>query len=550
MTTPVPSWPPPGLDPAALPVRNPAIQRVFVVFNASKTDTLYVGLRADTALAPELTGFRLAPQETQILKLPPTVISGRIWVRTGCVPLPDKGPIGEDLIRCDTGSCGRGTPDPNVDPGNNGEDGTPTPVRCLTESAKTCACLIEFTLISGQTDTYDVSMVDGWNASMVIMPIPGRFSLAHPGQNDPYDSKACGSTLPAGDNTDVAKWCPLELQYPSFSGRKQMGCLNLCKALDRSDMDRVDDKTPLTFSDLPPGVQNPITAKKWLGLLKTEKAWMHSTTRPDAMMRDIVCCQCGAPDGECEGNNANWGCDPSGNCAPGVLPFKASFKDCQATCKKTVDNGVQRGPMWKDPALNTCYAGCTPYNTTYPESWSYRRCPVRRKDGKPFDATPLQPGFDMNELTSVPEWPLSSTGEDYPEIFKKRSPGAYSWQFDDHKSTFVTRDADFFVIVGLDDEGGSGPTPPPHVDPPPPHVDPPPAGGSAPWPWWAWVLVAAGVLAVTGAVIVLAVMYRKHRATNLALRQGRGLKWATADTSVRSGHGYGWPYARDRDRRR
>ena len=519
-------WPPPGLPP--LPDWKPSAYRLFVVYNASKTDTLYVGARADTKLDPGLTGFPLQPGEVRVLTLPSEVISGRIWVRTGCKPVTDKkGPLGEDLVVCDTGSCGRGASaaDPS---GNAGLDGTPTPVQCLTESAKTCACLVEFTLKADTTDTYDVSMVDGWNAPMLIVPIPGRFAKANPATpDDPYDSAECGSVLPKGDASSVDKWCPLELQYPSFSGRKAMGCLNLCKALERPDIDRVDDTTPLVFKDLPPNAPSPMTAKKWLQLLNTAEAWMH----PDraalgAKMKDIVCCQCG-PVGECEGQNANWGCDPAGVCAPGIKPFAASFAACSADCTKKAPGypPPERGDMWKDPPATPCFAGCTPYNNTYPADWAKRRCPVKPADGKStFDSLDLKPGFQLSTLSSTPEWPLSSTGENYPDIFKQRSPGAYSWQFDDHKSTFVTKGADYFVVVGIDDD----------EDPPPP-VPPANGGGGQSPPakvaWWVWVLVAIG------AVLVLVALVLVVRKLLLARQAGSAGDGAAFQGVQRSGGG-------------
>lgn len=45
----------------------------------------------------------------------------------------------------------------------------------------------------------------------------------------------------------------------------------------------------------------------------------------------------------------------------------------------------------------------------------------------------------------VEEWPLSSAGGRYDSVFKDACPDSYSWQFDDHKSTYICNGADYKI---------------------------------------------------------------------------------------------------------
>jgi len=45
----------------------------------------------------------------------------------------------------------------------------------------------------------------------------------------------------------------------------------------------------------------------------------------------------------------------------------------------------------------------------------------------------------------VEHWPLASDGQKYDEVFKNQCPEAYSWQFDDHQSTYQCVGADYII---------------------------------------------------------------------------------------------------------
>ena len=59
----------------------------------------------------------------------------------------------------------------------------------------------------------------------------------------------------------------------------------------------------------------------------------------------------------------------------------------------------------------------------------------------------------------VEDWPLSTTGERYDQIFKKQCPHAYSWQFDDHSSTYQCAMADFTVTFCAEQPAPPAPEP-------------------------------------------------------------------------------------------
>ena len=43
---------------------------------------------------------------------------------------------------------------------------------------------------------------------------------------------------------------------------------------------------------------------------------------------------------------------------------------------------------------------------------------------------------EMRWSSNYPDWPLSSLGNNYAQIYKRSSPKAYSWQYNDMTSTY------------------------------------------------------------------------------------------------------------------
>lgn len=129
-------------------------------------------------------GFKLAPKTAYTLRLPP-LWSGRVWGRSGCHF--DKTGRG----MCDTGDCG----------GSlfcNGLGGEPP------------ATLAEFTIGQNQ-DFYDVSLVDGYNLPMQIIPYKGT-----------------GKCPLVGCLSDLNLKCPAALQVRSVYNKRVVGCKSAC----------------------------------------------------------------------------------------------------------------------------------------------------------------------------------------------------------------------------------------------------------------------------------------------------------------------------------
>nr|CAD1825440.1 unnamed protein product [Ananas comosus var. bracteatus] len=139
--------------------------------------TIWPGTLAGAG-TPQLptTGFRLDSGQTVRILAPPGW-SGRIWARTGCEFDSDGAGI------CQTGDCGGR-------------------MECGGAGALPPTTLFEITLGKGtDEDYYDVSLVDGYNLPVVIVP-----RVQH---------GRCNAT---GCITDLNRGCPRELQVECGTG--------------------------------------------------------------------------------------------------------------------------------------------------------------------------------------------------------------------------------------------------------------------------------------------------------------------------------------------
>ncbi|WOK92243.1 hypothetical protein Cni_G00934 [Canna indica] len=142
-------------------------------------------------------GFELLPNATASFSAPPGW-SGRFWARTGCSfhPLSASG-------SCDTGDCGGA-------------------LRCSVGGA-TPVTLAEFTLAgpsSGDRDFYDVSLVDGYNVGIGVLPVAAVGGRGGGGGSN------CRYT---GCVADVNARCPNELRLAGASG-ETVACRSACEA--------------------------------------------------------------------------------------------------------------------------------------------------------------------------------------------------------------------------------------------------------------------------------------------------------------------------------
>ncbi|XP_050205751.1 thaumatin-like protein [Mercurialis annua] len=159
---------------------------VFTISNRCKT-TIWPGILAGAG-KPQLLGggFELKPGLSVNINAP-LAWSGRIWARTGCT----FGTSGRGS--CLTGDCGG-------------------VLRCNGAGGQPPASLAEFTLNS-PLDYYDISLVDGFNLPISVMP------------SNPSRCKATKCV------SDLNKNCPIPLQV-KWHGQV-VACKSACYALNQ-----------------------------------------------------------------------------------------------------------------------------------------------------------------------------------------------------------------------------------------------------------------------------------------------------------------------------
>ncbi|KAB1203637.1 Thaumatin-like protein 1 [Morella rubra] len=166
------------------------ISTTFTIIN--KCDyTIWPGILSNAGVpALSTTGFALQKGESKSITAP-TSWGGRFWARTIC----SQDSTGS--FSCVTGDCGSGK------------------IECSGNGATPPASLAEFTLDgSGGLDFYDVSLVDGYNLPLQVLPQGGT------GQN-------CTST---GCVADLNDSCPSELQVTSADADGSVACKSACEA--------------------------------------------------------------------------------------------------------------------------------------------------------------------------------------------------------------------------------------------------------------------------------------------------------------------------------
>ncbi|OMO49842.1 Thaumatin [Corchorus olitorius] len=159
--------------------------RIFTIINNCK-ETIWPGITPGENFNGG--GFELKPGQSIVFQAPVSW-SGRIWGRTGCKF--DKNGNGP----CQTGDCGN-------------------TLKCKA-SGKTPASLTEFTL-AAVDDYYDVSLVDGFNLPLAIVPINGK-----------------GNCTVSGCDSDLRQDCPSELAFKANG--KVVGCRSACDVFNTDE---------------------------------------------------------------------------------------------------------------------------------------------------------------------------------------------------------------------------------------------------------------------------------------------------------------------------
>ncbi|XP_058098890.1 pathogenesis-related thaumatin-like protein 3.5 isoform X2 [Magnolia sinica] len=151
--------------------------------------TVWPGVLSNGGSTPlSQTGFALQKGESKTLSAP-TTWSGRFWARTHCTVEPS------GKFSCGTGDCGSGK------------------LECAGGAAPP-ATLAEFTLNgSSGLDFYDVSLVDGYNLPVLVVPQGGT-----------------GSCRTTGCVVELNGPCPSELRVLGPGGNGSVACRSACEA--------------------------------------------------------------------------------------------------------------------------------------------------------------------------------------------------------------------------------------------------------------------------------------------------------------------------------
>ncbi|KAI6671494.1 hypothetical protein NL676_006379 [Syzygium grande] len=158
--------------------------------------TVWPGILSGAGTAPlSTTGFALDPGASASVAVPASW-SGRLWGRTFCSQDPATG-----KFACLTGDCGSSA------------------LQCSGSGAAPPATLAEFTLNGADgLDFYDVSLVDGYNLPMLVVP---QRSAA----------TAAGNCTATGCVADLNRACPQELKVTSTGSEGGgVACKSACGA--------------------------------------------------------------------------------------------------------------------------------------------------------------------------------------------------------------------------------------------------------------------------------------------------------------------------------
>lgn len=164
----------------------------FTLVNRCQS-TIWPGFLSGANSPPLPTsGFTLRPGGVRTVPAPPKW-SGRFWARTHC------GRDSGGRFACLTADCGSGV------------------VACNGAGAKPPATLVEFTLNGAEgLDFFDVSLVDGFNLPVVVVPRGGA------------GRGACG---PTGCLVDLNGACPAGLRVAAGARGRRVACRSACEAL-------------------------------------------------------------------------------------------------------------------------------------------------------------------------------------------------------------------------------------------------------------------------------------------------------------------------------
>lgn len=403
----------------------------------------------DTGELP--SGWVMLPDEYKLLKFPNHVAGGRIGVRTDCTMTTGLYGQGLDGYYCSTGHCP--IPFDNNDPTvyNSSQKG----LLCGKTGALPPASLAEFAF-SDSGNFYDVSLADGYNTSVLMVPIKNADTAVPADQDANYWCTQGACTIP-----EITKdSCPAELRVYSLEN-KLVGCQSICKAISiTKDIPLGKDGKYNTFQG-PLSVNEPDAYNMLLSMGQDMYYWDSDATTPTLNQNPN------------KPANGRWKLDNGTRCTDKSKCISVKDLVC---CN---NNGTDCGNANIEPSFKGgSDQACSPYV-------------IAPKGGD-------TPEYNQHKCWSE-NWPISASLQDYCDtnnlkgsechyrnVFKKKCQNAYSWPFDDTSSSYHCKDIGppvHYFIEFSDPSGPSGP-------------DVPSGGGETPSSKvnYFWYYVSGGVL--------------------------------------------------------
>uniref|UniRef100_A0A1D1YMN9 Thaumatin-like protein 1 n=1 Tax=Anthurium amnicola TaxID=1678845 RepID=A0A1D1YMN9_9ARAE len=178
------------------------VRSATFTFSNSCEYAVWPGLLSGAGTAPlATTGFALEKGESRSVSVP-SGWSGRFWGRTLC------SADASGKFTCGTGDCGSGK------------------IECSGSGAVPPATLAEFTLDGhDDKDFYDVSLVDGYNLPMLVVP-----------QGASVGGNSSTSCVATGCLVDLNGVCPPELRVAvAGAGVEGVACRSACEAFGKPE---------------------------------------------------------------------------------------------------------------------------------------------------------------------------------------------------------------------------------------------------------------------------------------------------------------------------
>ncbi len=395
------------------------------------------GQTPTNVLLGDYTGFKIAAGKTVELKTYDDLNSGVFWARTGCgavksLPFTTADGTVYDIsyLECDTGTCiaaaswidfakGEG-----IDPSAGLQ-----PEWCFGTGGAVPRNVFEITVRASDGVAFaDLSNIDGYVTPIGFRPT-GSFTTAG-AATTPYDCNGAkdSSQTPnwAGcQGFDLATDCPAELQFKNGAG-EVVGCMGLGKALaDNNQRTLVEAALKERATDSLNSEMIASFKSRFALDLATLGDIFDDTGTMITQVQDLYECGCGSDDSGCGLPNCNFGCTSA---TDGGALYTNSAGKCIANVdwQRYVDAGVTTHCLTDD---------ATP------------------QDGIIWNDA-LIANMKLSEC-KVEWWPkpnatycAGKTDCRYDTVFKEKCPDAYSWQFDDHSSTYTCKGLEYEVVFG------------------------------------------------------------------------------------------------------